>query len=266
MNSQYTFINKIDEKIIQNKVKNFVGYENILNELFKLADVIFNEKNLITNELAQLFNINGNVLLSGKPGEGKTSIAYKVSDYILTKYGVESYYLSISDIIKSNLGLATSNMKLALSEIKEISLSNGSVIVFDEIDRFCVNRNNENELSEMKRLLIEVMDFLDNITLDSKTMVIGITNVKEALDLALIRRFEIQKEIKTSTNTLKKFVLMCNERLKINVDEELIESFCSSKKITTCDEIKKFYKSEILREYPNINKIQENIIKRIEEV
>ena len=40
---------------------------------------------------------------------------------------------------------------------------NISLLFLDEIDRLCVNRQNSNEISELKRMLIELMQFLDKM-------------------------------------------------------------------------------------------------------
>lgn len=234
---------KIDESEI--KEVNMIGSEpnSVIKKICKLMDIIYNKDNYFSNIDLEFFNINGSVLLYGIPGVGKTTIIYNCLKYALEQYGIESYVLKTTDIIVSNLGQATINLHDELEEFRDLE---EGILFLDEIDRLCVNRQNVNEISELKRMLIELMQFLDLIKYSSKKMVIGCTNVIDQLDGALRRRFSFQKEIKEPTVEEKiKFVELCFEKVgcqsyKINPRAIVTEKY------KTMDMIKEDFRNVIL--------------------
>ena len=78
----------------------------------------------------------------------------------LDKYGIEAYTIDTPEVIVSNLGESTQNI---YKELDEFASLNEGILFIDEIDRLCVNRNNKDEVSELKRVLIEIMKFMDEI-------------------------------------------------------------------------------------------------------
>ena len=122
----------------------------------------------------------------------------------------------------------------------------GAALFLDEIDRLCVNRENLNEISELKRTLIELMQFLDEIKYSPRKMVIGCTNIIAQLDEALIRRFSIQEEISKPTMEEKiKFVELCLKKVGCKINNTIsapkfLESY------QTMDAIKKDFRDAIL--------------------
>lgn len=253
------FLIKIDEEKINKKTKYFCGYEEVMSEIKRIVDVIFSEDNIDT-DIAEILGINGTILLCGNPGEGKSSIGYNTAKYALENYEVECYKFSISDIVKSELGKSTYNITKVLHEIDKVSKEYGAIILIDEIDRLCVNRMDSKEISEMKRVLLEIMDFLDDLTINDKVIIIGITNIADSLDKALLRRFNYKKIIKSDINVHKSFIALLNRKINIKIDEELIAKYCKSVANTNCDYIKKLYKDSFMKFYGNT----ENLILDIE--
>lgn len=253
------FLTKIDEEKINKKTKYFCGYEEVMNEIKRIVDVIFSKDN-IGNDIAEILGINGTILLCGKPGEGKSTIGYNIAKYALETYEVECYKFSISDIVKSELGKSTYNITKVLNEIDKISKEYGAIIFIDEIDRLCVNRMDSKEISEMKRVLLEIMDFLDDLTINDKVIIIGITNIADSLDKALLRRFNYKKIIKSDISVHKSFITLLNRHMSIKIDKELIDKYCKSVTNTNCDYIKKIYKDSFMKFYGN----KENFILDIE--
>ena len=68
------------------------------------------------------------------------------------------------------------------------------VLCFDEIDAIGVSRGKGDDVGEMSRVVIALMQELDDIP--NNIIVIGTTNRFDILDKALIRRFPIQHEVK----------------------------------------------------------------------
>ena len=114
MGVDYKFILPLNDNIIDRKIFNFIGYEELIFEIQKISDIVFGNEDKIPVNVLNYFSINGNVILYGKPGVGKTSISYKIASYVLNEYGIKSYQLSIAYIIETNLGETTSNMKSAI--------------------------------------------------------------------------------------------------------------------------------------------------------
>lgn len=242
------FLIKIDEEKIKKKTRFFCGYENVMNESKNIVDMVLGDTKL-SDDISIILGINGTMLFEGSPGEGKSTIAYNIAKYALDKYEVECYQISVTDIIKSELGKAAYNTHKALKEIEKIGRSNGAIIFIDEIDRLCVNRKDNRESSEMKRVLIELMDFLDDLSINNKLVVIATTNIANDLDEALLRRFDYRKTIKSDSRLNESFILLLNKELDINIDRKLIEKYCKTKNNLNCDYIKKIYKNSFLKFY-----------------
>ena len=239
------FIYKINEEHIFSKLKYFVGYEELKKKYIQIGNIVFNSNNLENVDVLDLLDISGKILLYGDPGTGKTSLAYYIANYFLNELEIESYKISIPDLIQSNLGLTTKNMNDAIKEIKFLSENGSIVLIIDELDRISVERSNGDEISELKRSLIEFLDFLDEVKYTNKILIIGITNSLELLDKALIRRFDFVDEIIANESDLINLFDLVLKKLKIDnvYQNEKIEFI---RKYNTGDKIKKCFKKMYL--------------------
>lgn len=208
-----------------------------------LIDSIENNSNNI--EMFNFFDIKGTVLLYGIAGGGKTSIAKNVMYYALDKYGIESYSINPSEIITSGLGESVKNLS---DELKEFDEKEEGILFIDEIDKFFINRTSQDELSELKRLLIEMMSFIDRLSIDKKKILIGCTNIFEQMDSALKRRFAICEEIgKPSEDEKLEFCKICLEKVGLQfktnqncIDRKFLQQF------ETMDSIKSYFRNKII--------------------
>lgn len=218
------------------------GSNDTINQIKRMVDLIYGGKKFGKIDL-DFFNINGSILLYGIPGIGKTTIAMNGIYYCLKNYGIEAYSFTTSEIIVSNLGEATQNLHNELE--KFLDLKEG-ILFIDEIDRICINRNDRDEISELKRMLIELMTFFDSNLLESRKLVIACTNVIDQLDPALIRRFSIVKKIEIpNMDDKRQYALLCLEKCGIKgriVKDDILEKY------NTMDQIKRDFREAILKE------------------
>lgn len=239
----YFAMMKIDESVLNRTDMIGCKANSVIKKIFMMIDLIYSRKNYFKNIDLEFFNIQGSVLLYGIPGIGKTTIVHNCLRYALDEYGVESYTFNTSDIIATDLGQATKNLH---DELEEFQSKEEGILFLDEIDRLCVNRQNSNEISELKRMLIELMQFLDRMRYSSQKMVIGCTNIIDQLDGALIRRFSIQEEInKPMVEEKIEFIKLCLEKSgykinKITPDTKFLQHY------QTMDAIKKDFRDAIL--------------------
>lgn len=233
-------MNKLIEKKIASTSMIGKNSNDTIRQITRMMDLVYGSKTFSNIDLS-FFDVNGSVLLYGIPGVGKTTIVMNCINYALDKYGIEAYTIDTPEVIVSNLGESTQNI---YKELDEFASLNEGILFIDEIDRLCVNRNNKDEVSELKRVLIEIMKFMDENTLLSKKMIIACTNVIEQIDTALIRRFSIKKEITNpSSEEKEQFILLCMEKCGLEkkpVKKELLEKYI------TMDDIKNDFRDAIL--------------------
>lgn len=122
-------------------------------------------------------------LFAGKPGTGKTEACRHIAR--LTNRSL--LVVNIEELIDSHLGQTSKNIISLFEEINKV-IFEGVIILFDEIDSLVMDRINENDLREMGRATSTFLRQLDD--LDNNVVVIGTTNLLNALDDALKRRFD----------------------------------------------------------------------------
>ena len=229
-------------KLEENQIKNtpMIGseYHQIANKITRLIDFIYDEGQGGVDW--SFFDINGSVLLYGIPGVGKTTLAMNCIDYALTTYGVDSYTIETSEIIVSNLGESTRNL---YEELNHFAKLDQGILFIDELDRICVSRNNIGDVSELKRMLIELMRFLDSMTLTSRKLIFACTNVIDQIDPALIRRFSLKHEFHVpSMDEKREFMQLCMEKCGLNrqnIKTPILEKY------QTMDDIKSAFRNAI---------------------
>ncbi|RCW62872.1 AAA family ATPase [Saliterribacillus persicus] len=120
------------------------------------------------------------VLFCGMPGTGKTFSAQVISAYL----GLPLVYINFDAIISSYLGETASNLKRVFEFI-----TNGIwVVLFDEVDIIGKNRDDQHETGEIKRVVNNFLQMIDNFEGDS--LILASTNHPHILDPAIWRRFD----------------------------------------------------------------------------
>jgi len=156
-----------DNLLISNEVKSQL--EQIIRE-FKDSDI------LATYNL----QYKRKILLCGKPGTGKTFSAQIISSVL----GIPLLYIRFDSIISSYLGETAGNLRKVFDFVE----SGTWIVLFDEFDIIGKNRDDTHEHGEIKRVVNNFLQMLDNFKGDS--IILAATNHQNMLDPAIWRRFD----------------------------------------------------------------------------
>lgn len=122
------------------------------------------------------------VLLSGPPGNGKTSFAEAIAEGL----GLPFYIVRYDALIGSFLGETNARLRKLFDYVR----TTPSVLFFDEFDAIGKERGDTHETGEIKRVVSFLLMQLDQ--LPSYVVVVAATNHGELLDRAVWRRFQMR--------------------------------------------------------------------------
>lgn len=122
------------------------------------------------------------ILLTGEPGNGKTSLAEAVATTLMIPFIVVRY----DGIIGSYLGETASRLRKLFDYVS----NRACVVFFDEFDALGKERGDVQETGEIKRVVSSLLVQIDQ--LPSHVIAIAATNHPELLDRAVWRRFQLQ--------------------------------------------------------------------------
>lgn len=129
------------------------------------------------------------VLLSGPPGNGKTSIAEAIAEAVAVPLLTVRY----DALVGAYLG--ETNARLA--RLFEYARATPCVLFFDEFDAVGKERGDVHETGEIKRVVSFLLMQLDQ--LPSYVVVVAATNHAELLDRAVWRRFQLRIDMPLPT-------------------------------------------------------------------
>lgn len=122
------------------------------------------------------------VLLSGPPGNGKTSLAEAIAQELMVPLFIVRY----EAVIGSFLGETSSRLKRLFDFVR----THQCVLFFDEFDTLGKERGDTHETGEIKRVVSSLLLQID--ALPSHVVVVTATNHAELLDRAVWRRFQLR--------------------------------------------------------------------------
>lgn len=134
------------------------------------------------------------VLASGPSGVGKTT----ASRWIAKQMGLPVFSLSLASAIESYMGATGSNLDKAI----RYGVSAPMLLIIDELDSVAAGRSQKNndvgEIWRITNTLIQALDHWHSIERNSFLM--ATTNLPEAVDSAIRRRFEREVSMELPDN------------------------------------------------------------------
>lgn len=160
------------------------------------------------------------ILLHGPPGTGKTQLALSVA----AEEKCNVFHVMSCSIVDKYLGATERNVRALFKIAQE---NTPSVIFIDEVDALFSVRETSHVEASTQRLKSE---FLSALTMYTKVVVIGATNLPWALDSAFLRRFDRHIHIGLPNlvervEILKLKLSICLHELK-DADFEIVARYC----------------------------------------
>lgn len=179
----------------------------------------------LTNHQSDLelagFNIPKTLLLFGKPGCGKTSIAHFISE----KTDLPLVIARLDGIVSSLLGSTAKNLR----KIFDYASSMPCILFLDEFDAIAKARDDSHELGELKRVINSLLQDIDGMP--PTVVLIAATNHPELLDKAVWRRFTQQIEVGLpNKENMKEIVKLALDGYgsELKSDGSKMSSFCDA--------------------------------------
>lgn len=137
---------------------------------------------------------NNRLLLYGKPGTGKTSLAR----FISLQTDLPLITARLDGVVSSLLGSTAKNIR----RVFEYASKQPCILFLDEFDVLAKVRDDQHELGELKRVVNSLIQNIDNFSSDS--IIIAATNHPRLLDSAVWRRFDTKLELKIPDQKVRK--------------------------------------------------------------
>jgi AAA+ superfamily predicted ATPase len=160
----------------------------VLSDLILPSNVEILARQLIEEQqradLLRSYNLEprSRVLLTGPPGNGKTSLAEAIATALSVPFLVVRY----EKVVNSYLGETAKR----LQEAFQYARLRQCVLFFDEFDALAKEREDRQESGEIKRVLNSLLLEVDR--LPSYVILVAATNHPDLLDRAVWRRFQIR--------------------------------------------------------------------------
>lgn len=158
------------------KISELVTSDEIYDKIARILNEYRNKNKLYSFGLAN----RRKILLEGLPGTGKTMTA----SIIASELSLPLYVVQMDKLVSKFMGETSVKLRQVFNHI----YSETGVYLFDEFDAIAADRNLDNEVGEMKRILNSLLQFIEQD--NSQSIIIAATNNKKLLDQALFRRFD----------------------------------------------------------------------------
>lgn len=190
------------------------GFEDLLLPESVAATCVELVEEQQRSDLLRSYNLTprNRVLLSGEPGNGKTSLAEGLAHALVVPLIIARY----EGLIGSYLGETASRIK----KLFDYARTRACVLFFDEFDTVGKERGDEHETGEIKRVVSSLLLQIDD--LPPHVVVVTATNHPELLDRAVWRRFQVRVELpRPSTQQVEEFLRRAETRTRIEFETSL---------------------------------------------
>ena len=248
------YIQSESNGLINSQVPRYRQKDLVVNNIIKSRiDRIINEYFNRDKLKRYGFENRRKILLIGPPGTGKTMTA----SVIANELNLPICTIVMDKTLTKYMGETSVNLRKVFDFISKYP----AVYLFDEFDAIGSDRNMENDVGEVRRILNSFLQFIEND--DSESIIIAATNNPKLLDNALFRRFDdvIAYEL-PKVNEIKKLL---KNRLGMFYNKELrVEEIVSSLKNLSHAEITKICQDSIKDAILNDKKnVDESVIKQM---
>lgn len=220
-----------DPKPLHNK-KTFAdvrGQDSVLVEVREIVDFLKNPEKYKKFDA----HLPRGVLFHGPPGTGKTLIAQAIAGEADCSF----FYISGSEFVDRFVGMGARNVRELFKKVREAATNpsaenktKAAILFIDEIDAVGgLSRGSPTGSEEYKQTLNELLNQLDGFIKDENIVVIGATNLLEAIDPALRRPGRLDRVIevplptkKGRTDVLGHYLKPIEDRLAADVHVETI--------------------------------------------
>jgi SpoVK/Ycf46/Vps4 family AAA+-type ATPase len=161
------------------------------------------------SDLLRSYNLQprNRLLLTGSPGNGKTSLAEALASALMVPFVIARY----DGLITSYLGETATRLR----RLFEFAHTRQCVLFFDEFDTLGKERGDIHETGEIKRVVSSLLLQIDD--LPPHVVVVCATNHPELLDRAVWRRFQLKLELEPPKKAqIEEYFELCAKRLNFS--------------------------------------------------
>lgn len=137
------------------------------------------------------------LLFVGPPGTGKTMTAQVLASELKLPLNI----IQVDRLVTKFMGETSAKLRLIFEHMKQ----NTAIYFFDEFDAIGGDRNLDNDVGEMRRVLNAFLQFLEQD--NSESFILGATNNPALLDNALFRRFDDVLSYKLPENDQRRDII-----------------------------------------------------------
>lgn len=166
----------LEARIPSDRLIDLIVSDDLHGRIQRILDEFRNRKRLQKYGLSN----RRKILLEGKPGTGKTFTA----SVIASELSLPLYTIQMDKLVTKFMGETSAKLRQVFDSIE----SSMGVYFFDEFDAIGADRNLDNEVGEMRRILNSFLQFIEQES--SESIIIAATNNQRLLDQALFRRFD----------------------------------------------------------------------------
>ncbi|UKO99097.1 AAA family ATPase [Nostoc sp. UHCC 0870] len=187
---------EIEKRIFQHRL---FGLDSLQEHLFRFCKAVITADTQRVKEFI-FYDLVPSILLCGPPNTGKTTLCHLLFDRLKKEVTneINFYTIDIGKMLDPALGQSSRNLEQAFEDLRKICSDDSSAfLVLDELDSFCMSRSRVQEHDAIRRAMTTLILELDRLHPSSskKMIMLGITNVDNLIDTAVIRRFSLKYSV-----------------------------------------------------------------------